>query len=336
MTATITAEQAKTLLADQLATYAEHPESFPAALAARALMPHRYSVANMLLILAQSGDVDVLADRIMPRTEWAKEGFAPSGPAVGIWSKPYTGWKQADGTVTYRKDAAGDDARAFTAFRLVPTYPARNVTDENGQTGEAKASPLAGEPADVYGTLAAWLTAEGWTVQERNVDRAGGWTDHAAKLIRIDPRFTGWDRVRVLVHEAAHALMHGSADARPYAGEHRGDMEAEADGVAFAVLSAYGQDEAARRTVAYVAGWAQSDTARIEAALERSSAALDAIMSALAGETVEVRQPKTRKADNRQLAAWLRENNLPVRGPVWEAAKAGQRDRTALAQLAAA
>lgn len=335
MSATITTEQATELLRDQLATYAERPESFPAALAARALMPHRYSVANMLLILAQSGDVDVLADRIMPRTEWAKQGFRPSGPAVAIWSKPYTGYRQADGSVSYHKEAANaDGATSFTAFRLVPTYPARNVTDDDGQTGEAKAEPLAGEPADVYRTLTAWLTSEGWTVQERNVDHAGGWTCHDTKTIRIDPRFSAWDRVRVLVHETAHALMHGSADARAYAGEHRGDMEAEADGVAFAVLSAYGQDEAARRTVAYVAGWAKADTARIEAALERSSAALDAIMSALAGEPVEIRQPKTRKADNRQLAAWLRENGLPVRGPVWYAAKAGQRDAGKLALLA--
>lgn len=328
---TITTADAKTLIREQLAAFADDPASFPAALAARARMPHRYSVGNMLLILAQSGDRDVLADRIMPRREWAELGYVPAGASCWIWSKPFHGWRTEQG-VTFRRDQAPEDAAEFTAFRLVPTYPARAVRDGQGRTAEQESQPLTGEPAQLYTILRAWLATQGWTIEERLVDRAGGWTDHDARLIRIDPRFLGWDRVRVLVHEAAHALMH-DGDARPYAGEHRGDMEAEADGVAFAVLSAYGQTEAAARTVAYVAGWARSDVARIEAAMERAAAALDAIMGALAGEAVALRAPKTAKADNRALAAWLREHDLPANGPVWSAAKAGERDLGVLAGL---
>ena len=43
----------------------------------------------------------------------------------------------------------------------------------------------------------------------------------------------------------------------------------------------------------------------------------------------------SRKADNRALAAWLREHDLPVRGEVWAAAKAGERDIETLAGIAA-
>lgn len=336
----MTSAEAKAAIKGELASFADAPNKFPRALAARARMPHRYSVGNMMLILAQSmGDPDILADRIMPRTEWAKLGYVPAGPAFGIWSKPFKGFTDGE-NVTFRKGVAadmmaagGDKVHTFQAFRVVPTYPARFVKDGSGQTAETRPEPLEGTAADVYATLVEWLTGLGWTVEHRNVDGAGGWTAHSELLIRIDPRFTGWDRVRVLVHETAHALMHGEDDKREYAGEHRGDMEAEADGVAYAVLTAYGQTEAAARTVAYVAGWASGDVARIESALERASAALDAIMGTLAGEDVEIRKPKTAKGDNRALAAWLRERDLPANGEVWRAAKGGERDVSKLTAL---
>lgn len=348
MTATLTeagkmtSADAKAAIRAELATFAEDPDKFPRALAARAQMPHRYSVGNMTLILAQAmGDPDILADRIMPRNEWAKLGFSPAGPAFWIWSRPFKGFAADNGAVTFRPaDAAamaagGDKVRTFTAFRVVPTYPARFVRDESGQTAETTPEPLTGTAAEVFDTLAAWLVGQGWRIETRNVDSAGGWTSHAEKLIRLDGRFTEWDRVRVLVHEAAHALMHGADDAREYAGDHRGDMEAEADGVAFAVLMAHGQTEAAARTVRYVAGWAAGDVTRIEAALERAAAALDAIIGVLSGEDVtEVRKPKTGKADNKALAGWLRENELPVAGDVWTAAKAGERDLSVLRGIA--
>lgn len=334
--ARMSSADAKAAIRGQLAAFGEDSDRFPRALAARAQMPRRYSVANMMLILAQSlGDPDILADRIMPRNEWAKLGYMPAGPAFWIWSKPFTGYLSEGGKVTFRKaEMTGDPLRTFQAFRTVPTYPARFVRDATGQTAETKPEPLTGTAGEAYDALAAWLTGQGWAIELRNVDGAGGWTMHSGKLIRIDPRFTGWDRVRVLVHEAAHALMHGAEDQREYAGEHRGDMEAEADGVAFAVLTAYGQEEAAARTVRYVAGWAAGDVARIEAALERASAALDSIMGALRGEEVELRKPKTAKGDNRALAEWLRGHGLPVKGEVWTAAKAGERDVSVLAGLA--
>lgn len=341
-TVKMSSADAKAAIRTELASFAGDPDKFPRALAARARMPHRYSVGNMMLILAQSmGDPDILADRIMPRHEWAKLGYSVAGPAFWIWSKPFTGFSDGSGHVTFRKgDAAkmaeSGDVHTFSAFRTVPTYAARFVRDENGQTAETTPEPLKGTAAEVYARLADWMTGQGWTIELRNVDGAGGWTMHDAKLIRIDPRFTDWDRVRVLVHETAHALMHGTEETRPYAGDHRGDMEAEADGVAFAVLTAYGQSEAAARTVRYVAGWADTDVTRIDAALERASAALDAIIGTLNGEDVTVRTPKTRKADNRALATWLRENELPVKGAVWQAAKSGERDVTRLAAMAGA
>lgn len=331
--ARITTDEAKDLVRRQLSQFATDPDAFPAALATRARMPHRYSVANMLLILSQAGDPDVLADRIAPRTLWARDGYLPAGSPVFIWSKPMTGHRLADGSVTFRKLQGDEDAQEFHAFRLEPTYPAARVVDVNGHTAQITGEPLTGEPAELYGRLASWLRGQGWAVAEQAVDHAGGWTSHAQHLVRIDPRFTGWDRVRVLVHEATHALMH--ADSDDYSA-HRGDREAEADGVAFAVLSAYGQTEAAGRTVRYVANWAEGDTDRIQAAMQRAAAALDTVLDVLAAvEDVTAPAVKPSKADNKALAAWLRAEGLPVKGAVWQAAKSGERDTSRLAALAA-
>ncbi len=49
-------------------------------------------------------------------------------------------------------------------------------------------------------------------------------------------------------------------------------------------------------------------------------------------ETAEARH--ARKTSNREMAAWLREKGLPTNGPVWEAAKKGERNLRALRKLA--
>ena len=329
------AKNAKALIREHLETFASDPDKFPAALALRAKMACKYSIGNQLLMMAQTGDIDVIADRIMPASQWRKLGYAPSAAPLAIWSKPMIGHVDGDGNVSYGKQEPDEDSKTFARFKLVPTFPAALVSDADGKSASAPVDPLVGEAGEVFDTLRTWLVSQGWKVQLKNVDQAGGWTSHQEKLIRIDSRFSGWDRVRVLAHESAHALMHGPDDPRPYEGDHRGDMEAEADGVAYAVLMAYGQSEAASRAVRYVAEWAKKDAARIQCALDRASSALDVIMGALRGEVVEVRKPKTSKGDNRALASWLRENDLPVRGPVWSAVKAGERDVIRLAALAA-
>ena len=328
------AVDAKALIREQLAKFADDPDTFPSALALRARMACKYSIRNQVLMMSQAQDVDVIADRIMPKSEWLKLGYAPNAMALYIWSKPIIGHVDADGNRTFSKVESDDEGRTFRAFKLVPTYPARFVIDADGNTAQTQPADLEGSAAEVFNTLSAWMQSLGWTIESHNVDQAGGWTSHVRHLIRIDPRFEDWDRVRVLLHESAHALLHGPDDSRPYEGDHRGDMEAEADGVAFAVLAAYGQHEAAARVVRYVAGWAGGDVARIESSLDRASSALDAIMGTLHGEVVEIRKANTSKGDNRALASWLRENHLPVRGPVWTAAKSGERDVTRLTWLA--
>ena len=49
-------------------------------------------------------------------------------------------------------------------------------------------------------------------------------------------------------------------------------------------------------------------------------------------ETAEQRH--ARKTSNREMAAWLREKGLPTNGPVWEAAKKGERSMRVLRKLA--
>src|SRR5699024_12364624 len=127
---TITSERAKASIGAELDRIAREPGAFPAAMAARATMASQYSLGNQLLIMAQTGDIDVLADRVMPRSAWRDLGYTPNGQPVGIWSKPFTAWREDVGTVTFKKELEGDYAREFRALRLYPNYHVTLGVDE--------------------------------------------------------------------------------------------------------------------------------------------------------------------------------------------------------------
>ncbi len=59
-----------------------------------------------------------------------------------------------------------------------------------------------------------WLTGEGWTLRE--VPLAGtceGYTDHVRRIIVTETNLEPAARLVVLLHEAAHAVLHGELDA---------------------------------------------------------------------------------------------------------------------------
>jgi hypothetical protein len=135
--------------------------------------------------------------------------------------------------------------------------------------------------------------------------------------------------VETLTHEIAHALLHGADDERPYAGEHRGDMEAEAEAVAYGLLRSYDQHALARGSARYAAEWTR-DPARITVAYERASHVLDAVAAVAHGAPgVTVQESgKAAKAEqaarNKEIAAALRAAGLEPRGEAWKRAKAGE------------
>lgn len=349
-------------MTEQVTAFLANPAGWPAAMAARALRLRAghpaYSPNNLALIVSQlwarfeseglseedafTAALNAAAEEIAPRYIWAKRGFTPTGGGLAIFSRPLTLWVDPVTGKKVDKDTPGAVQR--TVFRIETTYRAADVIDDAGESGAAAftAPELpAGEARVIFERLEQWITGQGWTVERSGSEMAeGGYTSHAARRIVVHGGLTEWAAVGTLAHEIGHALMHGSDDARPYAGEHRGDMEAEAEAVAYGLLTAWGQSERARGAARYAGEWTRSPE-RVAAAYEKACHVIDALAAVASGTenvtlAAAVKEQKLQaKADNKALAAALREAGLEPKGEAWKRAKAGEPIETIAAELAA-
>ena len=231
-------------------------DGFRSWLRARALF-HNYSLNNTLLIVAQNPDATRVAsakvwnelDRHIVKGERALRVFAPiewhvpceSGDTGAKWNVKRNRWE-----------------RKVTAFKLVPVF---DVSQTDGE-------PLAEvDVAEVNGSSHAHLDKPlrklarelGFSVTlEVLPDGMGGYCDSQAKRIVLGKHLSPNGKVRVLVHEIAHALGVG------YAEFGRGGAEVIVESVTYIVLA--GQGFATDLTsVPYVTAWgkgAATDTLR--------------------------------------------------------------------------
>ena len=96
--------------------------------------------------------------------------------------------------------------------------------------------------------------------------------------IGIDQKLSSLHRAKTLAHEIAHSLLHDPAQYT----EHRGDMELEAESVAFIVLDHFGLDSG-DYSFGYVACW-QTDKdalAQLQKVGQRIQGAAKQIIDAL-------------------------------------------------------
>lgn len=350
-------------MSEQAAAFLADPAGWPAAMAARALRlraGHKaYSPTNQMLIMSQlyasyrraglakraaiEQAVVAAAGEIAPRHVWRQRGYTPTGAALSVWSRPLPMWIDPTTGEKATKDTPGAVERRV--FRIESTYLASDVVDADGHTAEAEFSaPVlpAGQPRDVFERLCDWINAQGWTVTRSGTDRGyNGETIHATKQIIVNGGLSEWAAVETVTHEIAHALLHGAVDDRPYVGQHRGDIEAEAGAVAYGLLTAFDQTELARGAARYAAQWTRSPE-RVAIAYEVACHVVDAVLAvALGAEDVTVaasaRAERAQvKTENKALAAQLRAAGLDPRGEAWRRAKAGEPIHTIAADLAAA
>lgn len=356
-------QASRNAMAEQAAAFIADPAGWPAAMAARALRLRSghpaYSPNNQALIICQllarfaeqgmssheafAAAITAAAEEIAPAYVWRKRGYSPTGTGLAIFSRPIPMW--VDPATGKKCDPATPGAVKRSVFRIETTYRAVDVADQAGATaGEAYSAPELpeGEAREVFERLTAWITGQSWTVTRSSTEMAaGGYTEHLSRRIVIHGGLAEWAAVGTLAHEIAHAFLHGADETRPYAGEHRGDMEAEAEAVAFGLLTAYGQGDLARGSARYAAEWTR-DAERVAIAYERASHVLDAVTSAALGaEGVEVKSSAkeakaTAKADNKALAAALREAGIEPKGDAWARAKAGEPIESIIAALSGA
>jgi hypothetical protein len=191
---------------------------------------------------------------LAPRTALVNEGEQERGSGTVVESG-LGGRAARGGGSSASAETAGVNRRVY--FRAVPVFDV-SQTDEipgaNVVALTAPVQPLSGDShAHLLEPLRRHAAELGFAVEERELDPAGpgGWCDYKNKLIVVGADRPANHRVRVLVHELAHA--HGVS----YKDYNRRQAEVMVDTATHVVLSNAGLDVAGE-TVPYISGWGET------------------------------------------------------------------------------
>ena len=217
---------------------------------------HNYSLNNTLLIVSQLPE----ATRVASAKVWKSLGRYPAkgSHALRVFApiEWFVACEQSDEGARFNGKKNRWERRVRT-FKLVPVF------DVSQTAGDELPEPIM--PATIEGDSHAHLepalvtlaTELGFTVETEELSGGvGGYCDSSAKRIVIADGTAPNARVRVLVHEIAHALGIG------YAEFGRNMAEVLVESVTYIVLRGQGL-EADASSVPYVAGWAgKADVAK--------------------------------------------------------------------------
>jgi antirestriction protein ArdC len=155
--------------------------------------------------------------------------------------------------VVKERDAAGDETgETFMRYRAVPVF---DVAQTDGDPlPEAPREPIEGDShASYIDALEAFAGSLGFTVDSEALEHAGGYCDARSRRIVVSSAVTAANaRVRVLVHELAHALGVG------YAEYGRDVAEVIVETATVVVCGALGLDTSGE-SIPYITGWGEQD-----------------------------------------------------------------------------
>lgn len=243
---------------------------------------HRYSLNNLLLILAQKPE----ATHVAGYRTWQKLGRQVRKGERGI---RIFGGRDVIETVENEKGEEEEQRRTrffpVSVFDKSQTEPIDPDADDPGSI----AHQLTGEdPAGILEAVADYLTAEGWTVEREPIPgEANGFTAiDGSRRVVVDADLSPAQAAKTALHEAAHVILHADEDPAEYVA-HRGIKETEAESVAYIVAGILGLDTS-RYSIGYVAGWSSCDADTIKSTAARVLRAAhtlaDAITEAEAAE----------------------------------------------------
>jgi hypothetical protein len=173
----------------------------------------------------------------------------------------------------------------------------RHPKTQHCSLGSSKAARLPSQPAEAHEQPAVRIGRRAARRRERRLrrDQAArpggpfanfpltggreGYTDHAKRVIATDTRLDPAARLVVLLHEAAHALLHGDLAPGEFQA-HRGVCETEAESTAYVLANLLGLDVDAS-SISYVAGWSSADPAVLTAAAANVLCAVNTIAAGL-------------------------------------------------------
>lgn len=227
---------------------------------------HHYSFGNTLLIQMQCPD----ATRVAGFQAWRKLGRNVRKGEKAIWILAPVTRKAGEDT-----EADADGRRVLVAFKPAAVF---DVAQTDGEELPEVCSRLEGDDvAGVYGRLLVVANSLGYTVEDATfTDTRNGDCTYDLRRIRIAADRSPVQRVKTLVHELAHAMLHEGFNNRELA-------ELEAESVAYIVCQAVGLDSS-EYSLGYVSVWAgggDEAIAAIKAAGTRIQRTADDIVNRL-------------------------------------------------------
>lgn len=105
---------------------------------------------------------------------------------------------------------------------------------------------------DLIEELTEFLAIQGFEVAFEPLDAVNGFTDFENKLVKVRSDVSSSQRLKTLVHETAHAILHNEGIIS------RAQAELEAESCAYVVCRALGIDSSSY-SFPYVARWSDGD-----------------------------------------------------------------------------
>lgn len=214
---------------------------------------NRYSMYNLFLIQMQRPDATYVANW----NQWKRLGRTPkkgSGEET-IWiSKPSRFaplFAEDDQTPEAERKPMGYKPRTFD---LTPVWDISST--EGADLPDIGPKLLTGDgPKDLYDGLVTVLAERGWTMVREfpRTPRANGEADPATCFVRVRPDVSGAQATKTGSHETGHVWRGHTKDLGLYR-LHRGEMEIEAESIAYVLAGAYGLDTSAY-SVGYLSSW---------------------------------------------------------------------------------
>ncbi|WP_203338638.1 ImmA/IrrE family metallo-endopeptidase [Nocardioides limicola] len=246
---------------------------------------NRWSANNRILAMVQMSQrgVDINDLHLMGFRQWEKFNRKVSKGAKAVWILA---------PITRKVTEEDDDGKKTERSRVVgfKSVPVFNISDTTGDPlPENPGRPAPGEATQ--GTLEGLrnrVGTVGYTYEEVTIpdcqpetgEGTLGYTDPKTKKIVVDSRLSNAQKASTIAHELGHVHCgHVDVDYSEYR-KHRGQMETEAEAVAFLTMRARGaSDEQAHSfSPAYIAGWSRGDAKIMHSAIDKAVRAHNKIM----------------------------------------------------------
>ncbi|MGC8466509.1 MAG: ArdC-like ssDNA-binding domain-containing protein [Acidimicrobiales bacterium] len=235
-----------------------------------------YSPRNVMLIYVQARERDFVPTRVAGYVAWKKlgrsvrrgeSGLAIFSPICRSGSEGHEPRASSSGRGTHdERSPKGSDAppaSAIVGFRKSYVF---DISQTDGEDLDEPLTPLTltGDALpEVEAFAQSYLIAQGYCVRYVPLQGMNGRTDVGARLVEIDISLPPAQRVKTLIHETAHAVLHvnGAPD--------RALAEVEAEATAYLFLDGIGFDSS-QYSFPYIVRWASGEMTVVAEGLQRA------------------------------------------------------------------